>query len=363
LEQYEGKKIKFPAGAEDVVKNVMFINMGRLFCKWKSKLNMNCVKKGLVPKHMGKITEAQWKEFVQQKTDSKALAINNEYAEMSKKNIYPHHMGSRGYVAKILEWKKKIEETISAGNPNPVEDIEVRTVNWLLARSELTQDGKLVHKKKGVVAVQEKVAQLTEKKRLCLFKFDRENDVRSGALSNTEHTGRIRGVASQMSWKVVFSNDAWSYKKRDRYKRNLEDAFEEKMNSMFETKFRSYMQSLTQERPLEFQEITQNPSPPPHLSSIGFTTAVPTWYSGDDITGDTLCCLHFPLGKVGNKTKEVVIGVAMLGRVFHNNPIPVEYTKVLVREITDMVCIDYPLDHVTHEGIKELGEGVNQFIH
>jgi hypothetical protein len=29
------------------------------------------------------------------------------------------------------------------------------------------------------------------------------------------------------------------------------DAIEEKMSSMFETKFRSYMQSLTQERPLE----------------------------------------------------------------------------------------------------------------
>jgi hypothetical protein len=27
-----------------------------------------------------------------------------------------------------------------------------------------------------------------------------------------------------------------------------------------------------------------------------------------------------------------------------------------------MVCIDYPLDHVTPKGIKELGEAVNQFI-
>jgi hypothetical protein len=61
------------------------------------------VKKGLVPKHMGKITEARWKKFVQQKTDSKTLAISNEYAEMSKKNIYPHHMGSSGYVANIPE--------------------------------------------------------------------------------------------------------------------------------------------------------------------------------------------------------------------------------------------------------------------
>jgi hypothetical protein len=53
------KKIKFPAGAEDIVKNAIFINMGRLFHKWKSELNTNYVKKGLMPKHMGKITEVQ----------------------------------------------------------------------------------------------------------------------------------------------------------------------------------------------------------------------------------------------------------------------------------------------------------------
>jgi hypothetical protein len=215
LEQYEGK-IKFPAGAEDIVKNVMFINMGRLFHKWKSKLNTNYMKKGLMQKHMAKITEPQWKEFVQQKTNPKALAISNEYAGMSKKNIYPHHMGSKGYVAKIPESKKKIEEAISAVNPNLVEDIEERTVNWLLTRSELTQDGKLVHEKKRVSVVEEKAVQLTEKKRLGLFKSDRENDVLSGALGNAEHTGRIRGIASQMLWKVDFPNNAWSYKKRDR---------------------------------------------------------------------------------------------------------------------------------------------------
>jgi hypothetical protein len=39
--------------------------------------------------------------------------------------------------------------------------IEERTVNWLLARSKLTQDGKLVHKKKGVTVVQENAVELT----------------------------------------------------------------------------------------------------------------------------------------------------------------------------------------------------------
>jgi hypothetical protein len=52
------------------------------------------------------------------------------------------------------------------GNPNLVEDIEYRIVNWLLAQLELTGDGKLVHKKKGIATVQEKPVQLSEKKRL-----------------------------------------------------------------------------------------------------------------------------------------------------------------------------------------------------
>jgi hypothetical protein len=107
-------------------------------------------------------------------------------------------MGSSGYVGKIPEWKKKIEEAVRASNPNPVDDIEERTINSLLARSELTQDGKLVHKKKRVPAVQEKAVKLTSKKRLGLFKSDSENDVLSGALGNAEHTGCIHGVASQM---------------------------------------------------------------------------------------------------------------------------------------------------------------------
>jgi hypothetical protein len=82
----------------------------------------------------------------------------------------------------------------------------------------------------------------------------------------------------------------------------------------------------------------------------------------DDITVDMPCCLHIPVGRVGNKTKEVATGVAMPGCVLHNNPVPVEYAKVLAREITDMGYTDYPLDHVTPEGVKELGQAVNQFI-
>jgi hypothetical protein len=127
-----------------------------------------------------------------------------------------------------------------------------------------------------------------------------------------------------MSWKVSFPKDVWSYKKRDRYKKNIKDAIEEKMNAMFETKFRAFVDNFNQGRQLaELEQVTQTLPPPSPLSSIGSTTVVHPWYPVDDITGDTSCCLQIPLGRVGNKTKEIAIGVVMSGRVFHNNPIPV----------------------------------------
>jgi hypothetical protein len=74
-----------------------------------------------------------------------------------------------------------------------------------------------------------------------------------------------------------------------------------------------------------------------------------------------LVAFTFPLVEWETK-KEVAICVAMSGCVFHNNSIPIEYAKFLVREITDMGYTDYPLDHVMPEGVKELGQPINQFI-
>jgi hypothetical protein len=90
---------------------------------------------------------------------------------------------------------------------------------------------------------------------------------------------------------------------------------------LFENRFMMFIQNLSQEG-----------SPPLHLlapqaanlSSMGSMIGLGTWYPVDDIMVDTPCCLHISLGRVGNKTKEVVIEVAMQGHVFHNNPIPTE---------------------------------------
>jgi hypothetical protein len=182
--------------------------------------------------------------------------------------------------------------------------------------------------KKEVATVQEKALHVAAKQRLGLFQSDRENDQLNAALGNLEHTGHIRGIGSQMSWKHGFLKDFASYKKRDRYKKTIEEKIEENVNTLFENRFMTFIQNLSQ---LEG-------SPPLHLlapqatnlSSMGSMVGLGTWHPVDDIIVDTPCRLHIPLDRVGNKTKEVVIGVVMPGRVFHNNPIPIEYANVLI---------------------------------
>jgi hypothetical protein len=218
-------------------------------------MNRKYVKKQLVLKHMHKITQAQWKEFVKQKTESEALAISDKFAEILKKNIYPHHLGSSGYVGKVGEWNKKLEETVTSNKPNPLEYVEERTQHWLLARSNLTEDGTLVYKKKEVATVQEKALQVAAKQRLGLVQSDRENGQLNATLGDHEHTGCIRGIGSQMVWKHGFPKDSTSYKKSDRYKKTLEEKIEEKVNTLFENKFMTFIQNLSQ----------QESSPPLHL--------------------------------------------------------------------------------------------------
>jgi hypothetical protein len=192
----------------------------------------------------------------------------------------------------------------------------------------LTEDGTLVYKKKEVVVVQEKALYFAAKQRLGLFQSDGENDQVNAALANAEHTRHIRGIGSQMSWKHGFLKDSTSYKKRDRYKKTFEEKIEEKVNTLFENRFMTFIQNLSK----------QEGSPPLHLlapeaanlSSTGSMIGLDTWYLVDDIMVDTPCRIHIPLDRVGNKTKEVVIGVVIPGHVFHNNLILTEYVKVLV---------------------------------
>jgi hypothetical protein len=212
-------------------------------------------------------------------------------------------LGSSGYVDKVGEWKKKLEETVTVGKPNPLEGIEEGTQHWILTWSNLTEDDTLVYKKKEVSEVQQQALQVAIKQRLGLFQSDRGKDQLKEALGNPEHTGLICGVGSQMPWKHGFLKHSTSYKKHHRYKKTLEEKIEEKVNMLFENRFMAFIQNPSQEHGSPLLHLLAPQAT--NLSSMGPTIGLGTWYPMDDITVDMPYRVHICRGRVGNKKKRL----------------------------------------------------------
>ena len=72
--------------------------LGESFRWWKSELNTKYVKKGRTPfADYGEITQAQWEEFVQQKSTEESLALSKKNSDLAMSNVHKVHLGSGGY--------------------------------------------------------------------------------------------------------------------------------------------------------------------------------------------------------------------------------------------------------------------------
>jgi hypothetical protein len=60
-----------------------------------------------------------------------------------------------------------------------------------------------------------------------LFMPDREKDMLTAAIETPEHSVRVRGISSTLPWGKAFREHRSSYKKQDRYKKQLEDKMRE----------------------------------------------------------------------------------------------------------------------------------------
>lgn len=132
-----------PEKVSEGKKNALTV-MGKCWRNWKSDLNTYFVQKNKAPfKTFGKITQSEWDEFVIQKTSLDALALRQTYSELAKKNIYPHHLGPRGYIQKIPQWRKDEEERRAKGLPDPLDGSIKRARNQVYARKAKEVDGRL----------------------------------------------------------------------------------------------------------------------------------------------------------------------------------------------------------------------------
>jgi hypothetical protein len=356
------ESFRVPKGTEDAVRKSMLSAMARRFRGWKVEMNRDFVKKNRVPppKKMGKITQAQWEEFVRQKTEPKAKELSETNSQRAKKNKHPHRLGSTGYLPKAMEWNRIIEEAMANGTLDPLlKDIDERALRWILARAGLTNEGKLLNPEL-VGEVAEKVQEYAEKRKKGEFKPRRENDILTAALGTPEHTGRARGISSKISWREAFPEYAASYRKHEKAKRTLEEAIDERVQKAIN----EAMKRMKETGCVPSEQHPGPMSPPLVPSSVGSVQSLGsgTKFPVDFIVEDTPCRLHIPINRSGTKTKQAAIGVVKPGLLCCNDsPVPPFYAVVQVLEITDSGCEDWEIDYPV-EGIMTLQQAVNKLV-
>jgi hypothetical protein len=279
----------------------------------------------------------------------------------------PHHLGSGGYAAKMAKWRKEEEERRVADFPALFEGMDERSRNWILARvPTIAPDNNVSFHKSTAEKIYQKLEGLAEMQKNGLFMPDREKDMLTAAIVTPEHSGRVRGISSTLPWGKAFLEHRSSYKKRDSYKKQVED----KMREIAKQELIGFF--------IQQQQVSVGPSaenvisggsgqvPPnlmlPQIGAIPTSSSVGSIANAkhpvDDIVEDTPCKLVIPYGRKLDKFREVGTTMALMGHVFPNPPLP-EYTWVLVVSVSNESCeIDIPTD----EGIELVGDARNQYI-
>ncbi|KAJ1257151.1 hypothetical protein BS78_K194400 [Paspalum vaginatum] len=232
------KYFQFPHGTEAKAKEYTLKQLGFSYRKWKTELTNKYLKNNLTPfEEYGKITPAQWDEFVRQRTTKEAIQRSAANSALAKTDRHKPHLGPGGYAAKVEQWLKEREDLIAKGLPDPYEGLNERTYLRVKGREVKVPGGEKGFAKPETAEVVKRIKFWAEKEKEGKFVSDREKDCLTRGLGTKEHGGQVRGLSSKKNWKQGFSEDIHKYKKHDRYKQEMretaKEVFMEEIKTMF----------------------------------------------------------------------------------------------------------------------------------
>ena len=147
-----------------------------------------------------------------------------EYSELAKKDVLPHHLGMTGYAAKRKKWRQEEMEADAAGLENPFKEVDERGRDYFYTcRLKKLKQGMAKYNEPKAKEAEKTLIAISTAKQQGKFKPVDQHDLLTEVLGNPEHRGHVRGVSSRHSWKNVDSwqSDAASHHTRQRYKEGL----------------------------------------------------------------------------------------------------------------------------------------------
>ncbi len=197
----------YPPGSEAIGRKFALQTIAHRWRQWKSDMNTHYVQKNKTPfEEWGTISAVEWDKFVAKMTTPEALERRKKMSDLTKKNIYPHRLGSSGYAGHEKKWRATEEKFAAEGKPLIVQPLNKRTRNWVWARTsgQVTEEGEMLLDCPDIQNVTTSLQQIVQKEKTGEFVPRRQHDELTEALGTVEHSGRVRGQSCRTNWKVGF---------------------------------------------------------------------------------------------------------------------------------------------------------------
>ncbi|KAK3123318.1 hypothetical protein QOZ80_8AG0628540 [Eleusine coracana subsp. coracana] len=311
---------------------------------WRARILISCLKmRDLDVRRLfaaEAATDEALEQQVEEKTSSALKELSEKTVELNKRNKYKPRLGPGGYKKKIPIWREQEAKLRAEGKPDPLPNTNEHTRNWVYGCSELTDEAEIIVKVPTIVeVVQALKGPIATQTEAGLFTPQYHKDELAEAIGTKEHGGRVRGVSSSATWKEGFSDtSSHLYKKHTLNRKEREDKAKEDWRRqllMFAIDKESGRLDPNLQATMDAFLRGSSTSTQPSVSmqpSISGQPSVPMQSKTDNITEDTPCELHVPLGYKG-KTMKVASGTTFLGEMLHNRDIPPGYVRVTVSEI------------------------------
>ena len=138
-----------------------------------------------------RIIAAKWKTFVEQKTSEEFLSMSQANAELAKKNIYHHHLGTGGYQRVIPKWRAEEAARKAARLLVLLEDVPKMAGDCLRARKPQESEAGLSWPNPMTDEAAKNILAVVAKQKEGSFKPSRERDTLSVGLGNPEHLDHV----------------------------------------------------------------------------------------------------------------------------------------------------------------------------
>ncbi|KAL3619448.1 hypothetical protein CASFOL_037018 [Castilleja foliolosa] len=212
-------EIKHDFVIDESKKKKALAKMGLLLKNFRTKLRGRYITKTIpmgkdnrppYEVYPGIMTKDDWEVFVEHSNSKEFKERSQLNAKNAAMNLYPHHMGRKGYSKRVEKWKSSgllqhfVDEDTDSSDCSTANS---RHLLWFCARTALNDKKELVCLNPKMQPLLQKFYEVKQSVAKGEFIPTGKNDILTAVVGKPDHPGRTRGVGGVEGYSTLFGRD------------------------------------------------------------------------------------------------------------------------------------------------------------